>query len=970
MKRPDRFPGPRSRAAAVCAVALLALPPLAAGAGGAAPEAGAPGPSDKASFRAFNDTIFTLAYDVFLAARNLKDAYNLAQEAVRQRPDLIPWRERLARTAEWAGNPVRALQEWEHVYARNGRSESYREAIRLSASLRDHAAAVRAWEGLARVRELDPAEWASLLEAYENSGEPGRGIDRLRARLAARPDRNLSEKLVDVLQRTGRDQEALQTLENLAARYGNSPSIGLRRAQILCRRGRIREAAAALDAIKGKAAAGPEHAALRRLEAATYTWMQRYGEAMGSYRTLYEGGAYDLEDLRGLFDLARDRDPDLALRAAVTGWRKFKYTDFLVYYLEQCIGSGRWDLASRALSRLSPEEWTLFLEVPYFFSLAARIHQHDGREGLARRAYQHALRLDPASVDFQAGYLWLLIDQGRMSDLEIYAKRWDRGARNPRALLEPLAMAYKLLHRNRPALEYFRLLDKDENRTELPFLLGYAELLEQAGDGRGAARLYLRARSVLSSPPAPGEDRTTREWREAMARWSWKFGGSDETGRRMDALMASYAGGEGSKELVFSWRVGRGQNPEDAMAALQSGVSAGEKDFPAWARLAVAMRTNDQGKVADLLDHHEATLGSEDKARAAAYLGRRKDAVGYANQASEGLRSLPAGAGLLGLQGEAKAGAGADLAFHPHYEEQRATVGGQASLGSRTMLLFASETRRRPWTSGKLTSVPDREDAGRLTLRREGIQGSTRLSLGVRSTREALRGGDPDPVMTAAAEQEWRMLREISLTLGYERNEVAGENPVLALTGQRNRWMAELRLALPAQSRAELSAALSSYHDWGGRGLGESAIFKSALERRLLRFLALGAGLAYNSFSPAALRPGPGGVPLVGGILPANEFPQSFWHGSGYLEWLQRTPVTSSWWPSPFASVEAGRNYFPPSGSSGEGIWANEFALRGGISLLPAFSQRLVVMGSYASGLHRRNEIEAGLSAQYEWSFK
>ena len=51
--------------------------------------------------------------------------------------------------------------------------------------------------------------------------------------------------------------------------------------------------------------------------ASAYTWLQRYGDALRAYRELFEGGNYDETDLRDLHGLARDRDADLALRAAV-----------------------------------------------------------------------------------------------------------------------------------------------------------------------------------------------------------------------------------------------------------------------------------------------------------------------------------------------------------------------------------------------------------------------------------------------------------------------------------------------------------------------------------------------------------------------------------------------------------------------------------------------------------------------------
>src|SRR6185369_4257669 len=107
-----------------------------------------------------------------------------------------------------------------YLGAREHRADAYREAIRLAGALRDYNAAVRAWEGLASLRDLDNAEWVQWLDAYENSGEPGRGVERLRKRLAARPDSALTLKLIALLERTDRDGDALRALETMASQYG------------------------------------------------------------------------------------------------------------------------------------------------------------------------------------------------------------------------------------------------------------------------------------------------------------------------------------------------------------------------------------------------------------------------------------------------------------------------------------------------------------------------------------------------------------------------------------------------------------------------------------------------------------------------------------------------------------------------------------------------------------------------------
>lgn len=972
MTRPADGPLSLPAAAAwLAAAAILASAPPARSADAAAPEAVSnPEVTGAKAFRAFDDTVYALAYDVFLAARNVKDAFELAREAVRQRPELTAWRERLAKTAEWSGDPALALREWEYLGAHGNREEAHREAVRLAGALRDYTAAVRAWEGIASQKDLDAAEWTQLLDAYENCGEPGKGIERLRRRLAARPDSALTLKLVELLVRTDRDTEALKALEAMASQYGNTPAIALRRAEIDCRRGRIREAAAVLDGVRGLPAGEGERIPLLRLQASAYVWMQRYGDALKAYRALFESGRYDAGDLRDLNGLARTRDPDLALRAAVAGWAKFREPDMLVYYLERCIEVERWDLASRALAGLTPDQWALFSESPYFYVLAARIHQKEGKPALARREYQRALAQDPGSEDFQSGYLWLLIEQSRLSDLAVYADRWGRGPATPQSLLEPLAMADKLLQRHREALAYFRLLDREGEHPDFPFLLSYAEILEEAGDGQGGLRAYRRAWEAMRAPPAPGEDRQGREWMEAQARWAWKFGSADETSARMAALTRQFKGGSGSKEAAFSWRVDRGENPEDAMAALGGG-GAGEKEFPAWAQLAVAMRTEDVGKVAELLDNKEAGLGAEDKARAAAFLGNARAAAGYAGESGMGQASIPEPTGIRALRGSAGAGGGYGIDRHLFYDEEKAKLHGDRPLGAGVLLTVRAETRRRPWISKDLdVTVPNREDDGDLELKRVTPHGMTRLSAGIRSTSYASRGGSRDPVYAVTAEQEWRPLREAALAAGYDANALADENPILAIAAVKECWRGGLHFSLPAEVELDLHLARAGFRTWERRWLGEGALARLTAEQRWLPWLTAGASCAYNGFTAAPAAPGPKGVPLVGGLLTPKEFPQTYWHASAYLEWQERSAPGASWPPSPTASAELGRNYFPSDGAEAREGWANELALRAGLTAKLSAAQKISALAEYERGLLVRNESESAFSLNYACTFR
>jgi hypothetical protein len=797
-------------------------------------------------------------------------------------------------------------------------------------------------------------------------------------------------------------------LRQLADRFGNSPGIALRRAQILCQRGNLGEAESILEkgarTDKGADTGAGQGLEFRRLHASILLMRQRYGEALAAYRKIFASGIYEMEDLREMVDLAKPRDSALALRAAVQGWKRYAYPDFFIYYLERCVQVNRWDLASRALANLSPEGWSLFADVPYFLSLSSRIHQHEGKEALARRELLDALRLDPESDDLRAGLLWLLIDQGRIDELETYVALWDKGGEQE-DMLEPLAMAHKLLYHNRQALDYFRRLDDQGGgsgkggksllggRKDLLFLFSYADLLEQAGDGEGMRVIYARISALLKAAAAAGRDPDSPAWKEARARWSWKFGGSEETARRMKIMLADSAGGEAAQELAFSWKLERGENPEDALAQLgaQSGARSAAQDgdpsearpgsgpdLPPWAELAVAMRRNDAEKVSDLLEKRESSLSPVDRATAADFLGLRKRSLGYVRE-SYGTplspRQGPIGLGSLIWGGANTASGSFDLISHPLYLERRTAGSGRIALWEHTALGLALESRERPRLSPAVAMpVPEREDAARLELSREGAHGSTQGGFGIRSVPQGSfqgRAGTGEVrSWTAGLSGEWRPLAEVSMELGFSLNQTAEENPILSLGALKDEWTGSLGMELPFRSRGNLAASLAGFHHRSGADLGSGSILRAEWTHRPLRPLSLGLGASYNGFRAGAVVQSDSGKPLIAGILALNEFPQSFWQASAHFEWLDESPESRSAIPSPFLSGELERSFFPSLRERAGSEWVNAFALRAGFFLFPTRAQRLSLSASISQGVQLLAREESRITTRYEYFFK
>jgi hypothetical protein len=61
---------------------------------------------------AFDNARYQLGYDVYLAHGDLAAAFQVARKAVQNRPEDRDWLQRLAKSAEWVGQPALALDAW------------------------------------------------------------------------------------------------------------------------------------------------------------------------------------------------------------------------------------------------------------------------------------------------------------------------------------------------------------------------------------------------------------------------------------------------------------------------------------------------------------------------------------------------------------------------------------------------------------------------------------------------------------------------------------------------------------------------------------------------------------------------------------------------------------------------------------------------------------------------------------------
>ena len=185
----------------------------------------------------FDDEIYRLGYDVFLANRNVPNAYVVAAAAVRQAPDNDDWRERLAKVAEWNGKPAIALEQWRYLAVRQNNEQAWQAMLRLAPGLFDEETVVLALLHEHQQGRLNDVRLLRLVQAFEAMGEARKGVEFLEQAYQKSPRRILLEQQAWLEERLGMPDAAIASLRKLDQKHGLSTGEVSRLATLLIARG-------------------------------------------------------------------------------------------------------------------------------------------------------------------------------------------------------------------------------------------------------------------------------------------------------------------------------------------------------------------------------------------------------------------------------------------------------------------------------------------------------------------------------------------------------------------------------------------------------------------------------------------------------------------------------------------------------------------------------------------------------------
>lgn len=601
----------------------------------------------------FDDKAYTLGYEVFLENRKLEDAWKVAASAVRQSPEDMAWRERLAKVAEWTSRPEMALEHWWHLARQTKRDDAWQAVLRLAPGLLNDNALIGALQFELAKQPNDPRLLQELIAAWERLGQPRMALDHLRqySRINAQP-RTL-EMLAELAERAGDSPLALQTWQRLFSDPAEAtPPRVVRAATLALLQGNNTDAMHWLELAQNKdSQPANEKGELLRLTGQVAQIEQRDQLAIRSFTALSQMPLAEASDFDALIHLLDSTHPLEAASVAIRAWERFAEPKHLIKALTLYAGNEQWLTMGTLLNRLSPTAKAPYNTLaalrrqPEFLHLRGTYYQHTGQLADARRDIAAALALAPGSHDLQTAMLWLLIDSNDAPGLRRFLASREPAWRHDAGMHDGLAAAYLALSRPKVALDRYLTPHLGERKNDFLWLMNYADALDQNQQSDRAWRLR---RHLLSAEwQSIQVSAVNRKNSQNLKRQNWLSADDlDQTRRlaRTRLLITQRSGDSGLDALRELLRLDRDADGKYSNAAMETAIGwlqdAGEysavrghlwqqyarsqgkaANRPLWAEISVALASDDAATLRPILEQYGERLPRYDRINAAQRLG-------------------------------------------------------------------------------------------------------------------------------------------------------------------------------------------------------------------------------------------------------------------------------------------------------------------------------------------------------------
>ncbi len=450
-----------------------------------------------------NPDLQELIYRVFIYNNDLKNAYKIAYEKVKENPNTLLWRKRLADILLWSGKNREALDEYFYIYKKTQDKKLERIILKASVEGRDYE---KAYEIIKKKLFSHPDNKKYLKEFTALAYKSGK-IEE-------------SAKILDKVYRKSKNATVLKNSALLYYKSGNLEE-AKKRFLLIKKAGMLdvdgakilseiffaeKKPALALKALLSvkKRVSSKDRDYWRRVSL-LYEYLNRADKAIEILYGLCLKGECDREDYDKLIRYFYGKDEKKALKISYKAFKKFQDPSYFIYYAKILL---KRDEPERVYEKLLTLSWKMrkrMENLPSFWLVKANLFRKIGKVKKADFCYRKALSLDENSSEILAQYADFLLFSGRAEELRKVLKKAERKAKKDASLYIVLASLYYSLDEPSKASFFYKKALK-AYPFDVNLKIAYAEFLKASGNETEAfkilRKIYLKLAKRLRNDPS------------------------------------------------------------------------------------------------------------------------------------------------------------------------------------------------------------------------------------------------------------------------------------------------------------------------------------------------------------------------------------------------------------------------------------------------------------------------------------
>jgi polysaccharide biosynthesis protein PelB len=434
----------------------------------------------------FEQEVYRLGYEVFMARGNLGDAMRVAESAVKQLPNSLEWLKRLAQVSEWHAKPNISLNTWLTLATLQPTAEHWGHVKRLAIMLFDEEKLVLALKFEAK-QSGDPETQIKVANILENQGKPRDALMYLeKAMNGTAPTVRLYDELIALAMRMQDPELIDHFLAKAQTVFPQKLGYAMQRAMHLNERGMLEKALSVLLSQRKLAEQTKDQAQLVVDDLYYWTFLaelarleQRDELAIDALLIALEHNKLQETDYDALANLADEQQPDLAIAVFRFAFERLGQARHARAAANIYLRIGAIDQLQVYLSKLTPALVQEMENDLNFLTQRASASVGAGKFPQAKRDLAKALILAPNNDTIKAQTIWTLMAAKDARALQTTLRRWEKDSRHSPLLHGPFAAAWMSLSEPYLARPYF--VRQARAKPDFMWYLAFADCLEQTG---------------------------------------------------------------------------------------------------------------------------------------------------------------------------------------------------------------------------------------------------------------------------------------------------------------------------------------------------------------------------------------------------------------------------------------------------------------------------------------------------------